>query len=123
SPRPASAAVSHFDATTAGTVQGRVLWRGAIPDLKPATFPVQLPNGFHWDTRPAPNAPDIDFATRAVRNAVVFLRGVDPAAARPWDLPPVSVEQRDMLFRVIQGEGSPRTVGFVRRGDSVELVS
>jgi hypothetical protein len=50
-----------------------------------------------------------------VSSAVVHLRGVDPARARPWDHPPVRVELRDHAFRI---DGR-----FVRAGDEVELVS
>jgi hypothetical protein len=58
-----------------------------------------------------------------VRGAVVFLRGVDPAAARPWGFPAVTVEQRKEWLFVKQGDAEPGRAGFVRRGDSAELVS
>jgi hypothetical protein len=74
-------------------------------------------------TRPAPNAPRIDPATRGVAGAVVMLRDVGPAAARPWDHPPVTVEVHDERLMVRQGDGPPRAVGFVRRGDAVTIIS
>src|SRR5262249_39172772 len=72
--------------------------------------------------RANPHAPAIDPATRAVKDAVVFLRGIDPRRSRPWDHPPVRVEMRDYLLVVRQGAAEGR-VGFVRRGDGVEMVS
>jgi hypothetical protein len=48
---------------------------------------------------------------------------VNPAAAKPWDLPPVRVEAADRQIVVRQGESGPRRVGFVRRGDAVALAS
>jgi hypothetical protein len=72
--------------------------------------------------RPNPNQPLIDPVTRAVRGAVVFLRGVDVRLAKPWDLPPVGIVQRDCRFEIIQGNLNAN-VGFVRRGDAVEMVS
>src|SRR5262249_30904512 len=54
--------------------------------------------------------------------AVVYLRGVDPARARPWDHPPVCVELRDYQIHVRQGDEEGR-VGFVRRGAEVTAVS
>ncbi len=71
---------------------------------------------------PNPNIPVIDPTTRGVRGAVVFLRGVDPSRARPWDLAPVHVEIRDRLLQVKQGDAIGHT-GFVRRGDTFEGVT
>ena len=50
-----------------------------------------------------PNSPFIHGDARGVRGAVVFLRGVDPETARPWDLPPVTVEQRKFDIQRIDG--------------------
>jgi hypothetical protein len=47
---------------------------------------------------------------------------VNPAAAKPWDLPPIRIEMKDRGIAVIQGEREGR-VGFVRRGDSATMVS
>jgi hypothetical protein len=57
-----------------------------------------------------------------VEGAVVFLRGISPRQARPWDHPPVRVEQQAFQFHVRQGN-EEGLVGFVRRGDSVTLIS
>src|SRR5262249_41099802 len=54
--------------------------------------------------------------------AVVFLRGVDPTAGKPWDLPEVSVEIGNGKIEVVQGQHRGG-VGFVRRGAVVNLCS
>jgi hypothetical protein len=72
--------------------------------------------------RPNPNSPAINEKNHGVRGAVVFLRGLDPERARPWDLPPVRIEQRDCQLHVLQGAADSQ-VGFVRRGDAIEMVS
>ncbi len=114
-----------FDSATAGTIRGQVVWEGASPEVPPYRAPVS-PAGeqrggsrFLW---PNPNAPKIDPHTKAVAGAVVFLRGVDPRQARPWDYPPVRVELRDYRIHVRQGENDGPS-GFVRRGDSITMVS
>jgi hypothetical protein len=67
-----------------------------------------------------PNAPQIDAASGGIINAVVFLRRVQ--SARDWDHPPVRIEQHGCQFHLLQGHGDSR-VGFVRVGDSIEMVS
>src|SRR5262249_32861512 len=67
------------------------------------------------------NAPLIS-STGGVASAVVFLRRVDPRHARPWNLPPATVELRQQRFHILQGDHSAN-IGFVRAGGSVELVS
>jgi hypothetical protein len=116
---------THFDPTTAGTLRGRVTWDGPIPNVPPFEVPPDpLAGPVRWNRRTVanPNAPLIDPRTRGVRCAVVFLRGVDPGRAKPWDLPPVTVEQRDCRIRIVQGEAvSP--IGFARRAEVVTMVS
>jgi hypothetical protein len=73
-------------------------------------------------SRPAPNIPAIG-PDGGVRGAVVFLRGLDPAAARGWDRRPVTVELNDERPMIRQADGPPTTVGFVRRGDDITVVS
>jgi hypothetical protein len=122
SPPPTS---GHFDAATAGTVSGRVTWVGPLPQvpvyniaaLDPAVGP---PHGALQ--RDNPNAPTVSPEHRGVSHAVVFLRGIDPAQARPWDHSPVRVEQADFRFRILQQETCP-SIGFVRRGDSITMLS
>jgi hypothetical protein len=113
-----------FDPDAAGTVEGRVTWQGEVPAVAPFRSPVNTlaePIGSRrsWDN---PNAPVVDAPSGGVAGAVVFLRGIDPLRARPWDHPPVHVALRDYQLHVRQGAVEART-GFVRRGEAVELVS
>jgi hypothetical protein len=119
------APATDFDAAGAADVRGLVSWEGGVPRVPPFRSPASPLT----DTAPGknrawanPNAPVIDPATRAVAGAVVYLRGIDPRRARPWDHPPARVEMRDWQFHVLQGGADART-GFVRRGDAVEMVS
>jgi hypothetical protein len=116
---------THFDAGTVGAVRGRVIWTDDIPAVTP--FEVwsilMAPDGSHEKRiEPNPNAPVVDAATRGVGNAVVFLRGIDACRARPWDHAPVCVEQCGRHLHILQGDYTSR-VGFVRRGDRVEMIS
>jgi hypothetical protein len=52
----------------------------------------------------------------------VFLEGIDLKKSKSWDHPPVRVEQRGQHLRVHQGAVVSR-IGFVYRGDPVEMVS
>jgi hypothetical protein len=122
---PVAAADCDFDAATAGTIRGQVTWQGAIPEvpgyrapISPGTEHAGQPRRF-W---PNPNVPHIDPAGKGVAGAVLFLRGVDPRRARPWDHPPVRVELRDYQSHVCQGDHDGRS-GFVRRGDAITMVS
>lgn len=114
-----------FDPTAAGEIRGRVTWRGAVPEVSWYRAPLSPGNEHAGEPRrlwPNPNVPHIDPASRGVAGAVVFLHGIDPRRARPWDHPPVRVELRDYQIHVCQGdhEGSS---GFVRRGDAITMVS
>jgi hypothetical protein len=113
-----------FDPHSCGTVTGFVTWVGPVPTVMPALQTVPRADGSGLDSRPVPlaNAPRIDRNSRGVEGAVVYLRGVNPASAKPWDLPPVAVEFRGTQLLVRQGERLARA-GFVRRGDSVSMQS
>jgi hypothetical protein len=118
-------AASRFDPRTAGTIQGCVTWQGDLPTVAPYQARINLSaDGVTHErlVRENPNAPHIDGGTRGVGGAVVFLRGVDPQAARPWDHPPVRIEQQGYRFHVRQGDLDTH-VGVVRRGDRIEMVS
>jgi hypothetical protein len=121
---PLPVAGTAFDATRVGRVRGQVSWTGAIPN--PPGFLYGVPRddgpGFAFRTAENPNRPHIDTHTRAVADAVVLLRGIDPAQARPWDLPPVQVELGEGRITVVQGDRRSR-VGFVRRGDRITVRS
>ncbi len=122
SPSPVATS-SRFDPATAGSVHGQVLWHGDIPKVPLIT--AALPDGagnYRPAEMPNPFAPVVEPRSRGLAGAVVFLKGVDPALGKPWDLPPVRVEQRDFRIRILQGD-EPRAVGFVHRGDEVEMVS
>ena len=124
-PPAAVEAGTFFDPSTAGTIEGRVTWIGeppTIPLLRGWTDVASegIPAKKHEE--PNPNAPRIDPVSGGIGNAVVFLRGVDPRRGRPWDLPPVRVQQRDYRLLVQQGDAADRD-GFVRRGDRIEMVS
>lgn len=116
---------SRFDPTATGTIRGQVTWDGDLPVVPPyPILPLPLGNGLmpgntSW---PNPNAPVIDRATHSVAGAVVFLRHVDLACSRPWDLEPVQIEIRDSQVRVQQGSRTSK-IGFVRRGAAITLVS
>lgn len=72
---------------------------------------------------PNPYQPPINARTKSVEGAVVYLESVDPARSRPWDHPPVRVVAGNNAMHIEQGDGSPFSVGFVRRGEEVDLVS
>jgi hypothetical protein len=113
-----------FDPAACGTVTGLVTWVGPIPEVGPVQYAQLRADGTGVETRsyPLANAPRIATFTRGVGGVVVFLRGVEPTRARPWDLPPVAVEFRAAQIVVKQGSGAGRT-GFVRCGDSVTVRS
>jgi hypothetical protein len=114
-----------FDPARAGTISGRVVWRGPLPDVAPfRSIPEPLtdrppPPARIW---PNPNAPIINQPTSGVVGAVVWLKEVDPAIARPWDLPAVRVEIKGQQFHVLQGTSDGRT-GFVRPHNDTAMVS
>jgi hypothetical protein len=114
-----------FDASAVGTIEGTVTWEGALPSVPPFEIPANPLAGqvFHSpQIRPNANAPQIEARSKGVANAVIFLRGIEPARGKPWDLPAVRVEQRAEQFHILQGE-SDSSVGFVQRGANVEMVS
>lgn len=110
-----------FDPATAGVLCGRVSWDG--PDPSPAPFRV-----LHLSKKECPFevgnplAPVLHPGNRGVAGAVIALRGIDPAQARPWHHPPVRVEQGDRDLHVYQGDQEVGT-GFVRRGDEIEMAA
>lgn len=116
---------ANHDPAQCGTLSGQVSWRGPLP-VTPSTLAPRVPGDFMDRTPlhfwPNPNAPQVDVESRGLREAVVFLREVDPSRSRPWDLPPVRVELVDAKLHVIQGETVART-GFLRRGERLEMVS
>lgn len=117
--------VRHFDPNEAGTVRGRVVWQGEVPNISPFLIRANPIGGEAVTKRqfqPNPNAPRIDPRNQGVANVVIFLRGVDATKAKAWDLPPVHVEMKNLHLHVLQGE-SDSSYGFVRRADPIEMVS
>jgi hypothetical protein len=117
--------LNRFDPASAGAIHGQVIWQGEVPNV-PAFLVRANPIGSdaiaNRQLQPNPNAPIIHPQNCGVGNSVIFLRGVKAAQAKPWNLPTVRVEQRDLHFHVLQQEvDSP--YGFVRRGDPIEMVS
>jgi len=123
-PQPPANLGTAFDAAKTGTVAGRVTWNGAIPDVPEflCCVPQKEGHGLDFVKVDNPNRPRIDAKTHAVAGAVVFLRGVDPTASRPWDLPTVRVEMAQGAIVVVQGDRRDR-VGFVHRGDGFTTLS
>jgi hypothetical protein len=117
---------TQFDPANTGSVEGRVVWQGPVPEVPP--FPVYFapenlpPDGKRVGREPNPFRPLVDSDGGGVQAGVVFLRGIDPAWARPWPHDRVCVEQRGRQIRVVQG-GQAGRVGFVRRGDLIEVVN
>lgn len=121
---PTSTVSTKFDAATCGTITGRVRWTGSVPDVPPIDVERNPGgNGTQHFLRPNPHAPKIDPATNGVAGLVVFLRGINPELARPWDHPPVTVVLHDERPIVRIGEAAPGIAGMVRRGDAVTFVS
>ncbi len=118
------AAPRSFNRADCGHVTGLVTWVGPVPEVARVSFDRLRADGTGVETssHALANAPRIDRFTRGVGGAIVFLREVDPARARPWDLPPVEVEFRDAQIAVKQGARTDRA-GFVRAGDAVAMRS
>ena len=99
-------------------------WAGKPPQVEDFLYGVPVAEGkFDIRMMPNPNRPRIQPGSSALAGAVVSLHGISQAASKPWDLPPVQVEMADRQIVVKQGEGGPRRVGFVRRGESVTMQS
>lgn len=115
---------SVFQPARCGTLTGLVTWVGPIPEVPPVLYGAERADKSGWETRTTvlANAPQIDRFTRGLGGVVVFLREVDPAHARPWDHPPVTVEFRDQQLQVRQGNRTGRT-GFVPRGGHITMLS
>jgi hypothetical protein len=124
SEQPPQITATTFDPAKAGVVTGRVTWTGPIPHPPGFLYGVPRPDGkgFEFRTAENPNRPQIDPESRSVAGAVVFLRGIDPAMVKPWDLPPVAVAVGGGRIVVVQG-GRHGRVGFARRGDTVTVSS
>jgi hypothetical protein len=121
--QPTAPRLSAFDLASTGTIEGRVTWDADVPTLSPV---LMTANAYHncLYTKPVrcvpPHQPQV--RNGGVGDVVVFLRGVDPQRARPWDHGAVGVEFRDRQMILKQGEFTCGAA-FVRRGDAIETVN
>jgi hypothetical protein len=122
--KPPSQIGQSFNPERTGRISGQVTWSDRLPVVSPIEYRLPKSNGpgFEDHITTNPNRPKINASTRAIGEAVVYLRNIDSAESRPWDLPPVSVAIGEGQILVRQGKYEGRS-GFVRRGDSVKMVS
>jgi hypothetical protein len=106
---------TNHDPATCGRVGGNVTWVGDVPDVPPLN--VYSLTG----TRSVPHAhaPAIHAVSKRLNGAVVFLKGIDPARAKPWDRSSIVVEANDSGIAVLDSG----LVGFVRHGDPFQLAN
>jgi hypothetical protein len=118
------AAGAEYEPSRCGRITGQVAWVGEAPKFVPFLYCLAKPDG-NFDVRYAenPNAPRVNAENRGVAGAVVHLRGIRPEASKGWDLSPVTVAIQDQQIVVQQGSEEPRRAGFLRRGDTLRMVS
>ncbi len=118
---------TNFQPEHVGVIQGKVTWEGTlpnVPNIRVFNNPVFLPK---WPTKdytkkfPNPNAPIIS-KNRGIKDAVVFLRQMNPAKAKKWNHPPVDVYFQDYQIHIKQGNKAV-PVGFIQRGQKVSFSS
>jgi len=114
-----------FDSSKCGSIRGRVVWEGDVP--KSDEFLIRAlafnPNVHKDPIRVrTPHIPQVHDKNYGVQNAVIFLRGIDPAHSKAWDHPKVRVEFHDRQIVIEQGNHRSG-VGFVRRATSIEIVN
>src|SRR5882762_9556972 len=122
---PPAPLATHFDPATTGTLRGRVIWDGDLPKVPRLEVPAFVEEKAQGKPRlwfDNPHAPAIDPGNRGVANAVIFLKGVNPAKSRPWNHAAVTLEQRDSTLLIVQG-AAKSPIGFVRRGAEIDMVS
>jgi len=115
---------AEFEPDQCGTIRGQVFWDGPIPE--PHSFRdvgVAAPASIRANDAKNPLLPRIDSRGKAVCDAVIFLRKIDAARSRPLQFPPLLVEMRDSQISIFQGDSAPHVSGFVRMGDSIEMIS
>jgi hypothetical protein len=124
-PAPAAPAAprSSLVSPHSASISGRVIWTGPVLHVDPVTTFRAQPGGPAVPiVRVAPNVPAVD-PMGGVGGAVVFLRGIDPAAAHGWDRSPITVELHDERPMIREGDGLLGAIGFVHCGDEVRIVS
>jgi hypothetical protein len=117
---PPVALAERFDPKTAGTIRGKVAWDGDVPKVAP--IKLLLPIADFDREQPNSNAPAVDPTTHGVKDAIVFLKSIDPKTSRPWPHEPVEAAFEKGRLVVRQGKVAVRG-GFVRRGDTVTFVA
>lgn len=124
SPQPAPEPIaSSFDSARTGAIHGRVVWDGAVPATKPMLVrAIAFQPYLHAVEATLPHYPSVNADNRGVAGAVVFLRGIDPHQAKPWDHAGVRIEFKDRQLHVHQGK-HVSSAGFVRVGDEIEFVN
>ena len=98
---------TQFDERLCGTITGTVIWYGdqpQVPSYLAPFSPLGDQAGGGKRTWMNPNRPIVDTKTKGVKDAVVYLRAVDPAKSRKWDHLPVRIEFRDDDLFVVQGD-------------------
>jgi hypothetical protein len=114
-----------FDSANTGTIQGCVVWDGDVPTLEPVMMKV---NAYHNCLHKTPvrcvppHQPIVNSQNHGIADVVVFLRGVDPRHAKPWDHAQVRVEFRDRQMYLMQGTIATGAA-FVRQGHAIEAVN
>ena len=111
--RPGLAA--RHDPSRCGVIHVRVVWAGPVPVVSPLLGAVPAGEGYGWVSRPNPFAPVVDTPTGGLAHVLVYLNRVDPAAGKPWDIPPVTLTARDF--------GWPVRAAVVRTGDALTVAS
>lgn len=121
-PAPPPALASRYDSTATGTIHGRVVWNAPLPASTSFRDAGVIPGSFALGSDALNRlVPRVDGKNNGLAGAVIFLRKVDPERSRPWDLPPVRVVMKSRFITAEQdGE---HLVGFVRAGDSIEMMS
>jgi hypothetical protein len=108
---------SQFVAEHSGRVRGLVRWRGPLPAvtaLESVDQPLELAS---LPVRPRPNPHRLRLAGEAgaVAGAFVWLEGIDPARAPPWNPAPATLTMHDRQL-------TPERL-LMRQGDSLTLRS
>jgi hypothetical protein len=105
---------TRFNRQECGTLRGTIRWDGPRPAIEPILRPL---NNVEREAIANPNAIEIG-KDNSIRNALVMLRGVDPAKSKPWPYEPAEVELHERGITVHQGHQRGR-LGIVRLGDKV----
>lgn len=111
---------SDFQPQKCGTIRGRILWRGAKPNLPEVLGAVPTkPGEYSFQKFPAPFQPRIA-DDGGLAGVLISLEGVNPAQAKPWDLPPVRLVWQAGRLRCEQFPDCD-SLGIVRQGEEVPI--